>query len=221
MEERNFYLDIKESIKKYFTFLKYFGFSKFEEEQIAHEVHFKAANPVATIDISFEVIPSTPIWARMNEYFIDNIELQNEEIKAYQTRLSANYQQLFEQYLKTKEDVFLHQIASQYAVSGKKINDNYLLELSAIFKRNAAVLHGDFEMLKSNTELLGREYEMNLAAERIRKGIFTLEYQFLSNNVYDAFEEFQGIAEIRKYLSERPEIKRYRVLDCYMNEISW
>ncbi|MGN7784614.1 hypothetical protein ACTJIJ_08810 [Niabella sp. 22666] len=221
MEKRNFYLDIKKSIEQHFAFLGKYEFGKFEEEQVAYEVHLKVTNLVAAIDISFEATASTPIWARINGYAIENIEHGNKNVETYRTRLSMNYDHLFHQYLKTNDSAFLHQIADQYAANGKQINDDYLLELSEILKRNIGVLKGDFEQLKSNTEMQAMEYETKRAAEHIKNGLFTLEYQFLSSEVFDAFEEFQGVAEIRKYLSERSEIKKYRVLDCYMNEISW
>ena len=55
--------------------------------------------------------------------------------------------------------------------------------------------------------------------KRIESGIYTLEYQFFSTEEYDFYEEFESINKIKPYLAERPEIKIFRVLDCYMNEI--
>lgn len=62
MKSNGFYTDIKESIEKHFSFLKAFGFSAFEEKQLAYEFHFEAKNDAVLIDIWFEATTSTPIW---------------------------------------------------------------------------------------------------------------------------------------------------------------
>jgi len=219
MKWNNFYLDIKESIEKHFGFLNEFGFRKFKEKQLAYELHFETQNRSVSLDISFEAIPSTPIWAKINEYYIDNLELKNPKIEDYRIKLKENYNELFEQYLKTKKKIFLEKIATQYTVNGKEINDNYLKELSEILKRHITTLNGDFELLKSNSEIIKKEYDLKVAIERMKNGIYTLEYQLFSDNDYDAFETFNAIADIKQYLANRSEIKKYRILDCNMNEI--
>lgn len=219
MKENNFYSDIKESIEKHFSFLKDFGFPKFDEKQLAYELHFETKNDFVSLDISFEAITSTPIWVTINGYYIDKFELKNQKIDDYKTELKENYGDLFEQYLKTNNNKFLDKISKQYAVNGKEINDKYLKELSEVLKRNITVLNGDFELLKSNTEIVKKEYEIKEAMERIRNGTYTLEYQFFSADDYDAFEEFNSINDIKQYLVNRSEIKKYRVIDCYENEI--
>lgn len=219
MKENNFYFDIKESIEKHFVFLKDFGFPKFDEKQLAYELHFETKNDFVSLDIFFEAITSTPIWATINGYYIDNLELKNQKIEDYKTQLKENYEELFEQYLKTSKNNFLGKISKQYAVNGKEINDKYLKELSAILKRHITVLNGDLELLKSNTEMVKKEYELKEAMKRISSGTYTLEYQFFSDDDYDAFEEFNSIKDIKQYLVDRSEIKKYRVLDSNMNEI--
>lgn len=34
------------------------------------------------------------------------------------------------------------------------------------------------------------------------------------------YVEFDTINEIKKYIEENPDMKEFRVLDCYMNEIN-
>ncbi len=92
-------------------------------------------------------------------------------------------------------------------------------KLSEVLKRHINTLSGDLELLKSNTETVEKERELSQAFERIRNGTYTLEYQIFSNDDYDAFEEFGSIKDIQQYLVEQIEIKKYRVLDCSMNEI--
>jgi hypothetical protein len=219
MEKPNFYSDLKESIEQYFGFLTAYGFPGFEENQLAYECHFETKNTDVSIDIWFEAIPSTPIWAKIDQYYIDNLEPDNQIIKDYSSQLKANYDELFEQYLNTNKKEYLNDITEQYAVHGKAINDKYLKELSEILQRHAAVLSGDVELLKSNTGVVTKAYELKIAAERIKNGTYTLEYQFFSDDEYDCFEEFKDVQGIKKFLLERAEIKKYRILDCYMNEI--
>ena len=194
MEENNFYTDISSSVKKIFSFLQTeFGFSEFKEKQLAYEIHLITKNKFATIDIWFEAISSTPIWAKINDYYIDNLELENSIIKEYQEKLSRKY--------------------------NKQLNDKYLNEISEILQRHPNVLHGNMELLQSNTEIIIHKNQLIKDKERIESGIYTIEYQFFSTEEYDCYEEFENINKIKPFLAERPEIKVFRVLDCYMNEI--
>ncbi|MCZ4244801.1 hypothetical protein [Pedobacter punctiformis] len=221
MEENIFFTDIKESIEENFSFLQSdFQFSAFVEKQLAYEIHFETENDFVSIDIWFEATTSTPIWAKINEYYIDNLEPKNKKIENYRTDLRENYNNLFEQYLKTKKTIFLDKISNQYAVSGKEINDKYLKELSEILKRHIAVLNGDFDLLEANTKIIIENNKNSKDKERIEKGIYTIEYQYFCKDEYDMYEEFKNISEIKPYLAERPEIKVYRVFDCYMKEIN-
>ena len=98
MEKRNFYSDIKESIEEYFSFLTAYGFPGFEENQVAYECHFETKNKYVSIDISFEAISSTPIWAKIDQYYIDHLEPENQIVKDYTNQLKENYDKLYEQY---------------------------------------------------------------------------------------------------------------------------
>lgn len=82
MEARNFHSDIKESIEEHFSFLKAFGFSAFEEKQLAYEFHFETKNDAVLIDIWFEATASTPIWMTINGYHVDHLELKNSKFKS-------------------------------------------------------------------------------------------------------------------------------------------
>lgn len=195
MEENNFYTDITSSVKDIFSFLQTeFDFSKFKEKQLAYEIHLITKNKFVTIDIWFEAISSTPIWAKINDYYIDNLELENINIQEYNKNLSRKY--------------------------NKQLNDKYLKEISEILKRHSNALYGNLELLKSNTEIIINENKLLKDKERIESGIYTLEYQLFSTEEFDCYEEFENINKIKPFLEERPEIKIFRVLDCYLNEIN-
>ena len=219
MGKSNFYADLKTSIEKWFGFLKEYGFSPFEENHLSHETHFKTSNEFVAMDIWFEFIPSTPIWIKMDQYYLRSLEPDNKALAAYNTQLKANYDALFEHYLKTKDIVFLDKIEEQYALNGQQLNDNYIRELSEMLKKHPLVLSGNLAIFKANAQIQEKIYESKIASERIENGIFTLEYQFFSADEFDCFEEFKDVKAIRNYLAERREIKNYRVLDCNMNEV--
>ena len=129
MEENNFYTEITNSVKEIFSFLQSeFRFSKFKEKQLAYEIHLIAKNEFVTIDIWFEAISSTPIWAKINDYYINNLELENIIIEEYHKKLSHQY--------------------------NKPLNDKYLKEISGILRRHSNVLYGNIDLLKSNTEII-------------------------------------------------------------------
>jgi len=219
MEETNFYTDIKESVEEIFSFLQSdFQFSAFIERQIAYEMHFETKNDFVSIDIWFEAIVSTPIWIKIDEFYVDNLEPNNSVIQNYSKKLSELYEPLDENPdTKCFEFEF-----SQYRKYGKELNSVYLTEIANMLKRHSFVLQGDFDLLETNTKVIIENNKKIKDQERIEKGIYTIEYQFfcINENEYDMYEEFQNINEIKSYLAERPEIKVYRVLDCYMNEIN-
>lgn len=148
----NIYTDIQEIIRHNFQFLKDYGFSDFEEEQLAFELHFIAKNSFVKIDIWLEAISSSPIWVTVNGLFINHLELENPELKNYSKALKDNYDALFQQYLKTNDKNFLVQLSDMYSKVGKQINEAYLKEISEIFQRHSEVLNGNLEVLKNNNK---------------------------------------------------------------------
>ena len=222
MEKINIYDDLKKSVKLHFSFLKEFGFPDFEERQLAHECHFETDNELAKIDISFEAIFSTPFWAKINGYNIDDLEPQNAIVNQYNLRIIKTHDELLSLFLKTGKDGY-QQKPTEYPINDQEVNNSYLFELSEIIKRHPSVLHGDMELIKSNIEIRKKEQEQRAAAIRIEKQIYTLEYCFHCDGLdgkYDSDEEFATLHELKQYLAERDHIKLYRILDWNMNLIS-
>jgi hypothetical protein len=222
MEKINMYDDLKKSIKLHFSFLKEFGFPGFEERQLAHEWHFETDNKLVKIDISFEAIFSTPVWAKINGYNIDELEPQNAIVEQYNHRIIKTHDELLGLFLKTGKDGY-QQKNTEYPINDQEVNNSYLLELSEIIKRHPSVLHGDMELIKSNIEIRKKEQEQRAAAIRIEKQIYTLQYCFHCDGLdgkYDSDEGFTTLHELKQYLAERDHIKVYRILDWNMNQIS-
>jgi len=211
------YLDIKESIIRNFNFLKAYGFSDFIENQKAYEFHFETKNDDIQIDIWFEAISSSPVWVQINQYYIENIEPENLILKDCDLQREKKYDELFQQYLKTDDAVYLDKIQNCYINKGKDINELYLRECSVILKRNICVLKGDLKTLKLNTdEDLIKKTQLKVD-ERVKNKIYTLEYQFYPKGCIDeAFEEFASLDELNSFLKERTDIKKYRILDWNM-----
>jgi len=216
------YDDLKKSIKLHFSFLKEFGFPDFEEHQLAHEYHFESGNESVRIYISFEAIFSTPIWAKINGYDIDELEPQNAIVKQYNHRIIKTHDELLGLFLKTGKDGY-QQKSTEYPINDQEVNNSYLFELSEIIKRHPSVLYGDMELIKSNIEIRKKEQEQRAAAIRIEKQIYTLEYCFHCDGLdgkYDSDEEFATLHELKQYLAQRDHIKVYRILDWNMNLVS-
>jgi hypothetical protein len=219
MGKSNLYNDMKESIERHFGFLNDYRFSKFKERQVAYEFHFETKNDFVTLDIWFESIASTPIWVTINGFHLNVLEPKNSYVYHYRKQLKENYGALFEQYLNTNRSQYLEAIAKQYAINGKELNDQYLKALSEILKRQIHILSGDLSLLKESHNKFEKANALKQAEKRIKNGIYTLEYQVFSNKDYDAFETFNSLSALKQYVAERREITKYRVLDCYMNEI--
>ncbi|MEI2273272.1 hypothetical protein OHD16_14060 [Sphingobacterium sp. ML3W] len=168
------------------------------------------------IDIWFEAIVSTPIWAKINNYYIDNLELENENIKRYNKRLDEIYDTIEENSdTKCFENEF-----SQYHKYGQELNTFYLTEIANLLKRYSSVLEGNFELLEANTQLLIAANKKETDALRIEKGTYTIEFQLFSKDDYDMYIEFDSLEDAKRYISEDDTIKVYRILDCHMNPIN-
>lgn len=220
MAESNLYTDIKESVIRNLGFLKSYGFTDFEENQLAYEFHFECKNDYVSMDIWFEAIASTPIWIKINQYYLDNLEPENAILRECERQRSEKYDALFQRYLKENNSLYLEKIKSSYREHGKAMNELYLMECAEIIKRNIQILTGDLHILKLNTEKIATENHQRKALERIKNQIYTLEYQlFPQGSVDDAYEEFSSLDQLYAFLAERDEIVKYRILDWNMNVI--
>ena len=208
------YIDIKESITRNFKFLKAYGFNDFCENQKSYEFHFETKNNDVQIDIWFEAISSSPVWIKINQYYIESIEPENLILKDCSLLREKKYDEFFQQYLKTDDVVYLNKIQKCYINKGKDINELYLNECSVILKRNISILNGNLESLKLNTdEYLIKNKQLKID-ERVKNKIYTLEYQFYPKGcIDDAFEEFKSLNELYSFLKVRTDIKNYRILD--------
>ncbi|MDN5283895.1 MAG: hypothetical protein JWR38_169 [Mucilaginibacter sp.] len=222
MENPHIYDDLKNTIKSRFSFLKEFEFPDFEECQLDNGWLFETNNKFSKIEITFEAAFSTPVFAKINGYDIDELEPQNAIVKQYNHRIIKTHDELLGLFLKTGEDGY-QQKNTEYPINDQEVNNRYLLELSEMIKRHISVLHGDMELLKSNIEIRKQEQEQQAAAIRIKKQIYTLEYCFIcdgQDGKYDSNEEFETLQDLKQYLAQRDHIKIYRILDWNMNPVS-
>ncbi|RFM33476.1 hypothetical protein [Chitinophaga silvisoli] len=194
----NLYNNTKAALQKHFGFLKESGFPDFEEEQLAYEYHFRSSNEHVCIDLYFEIILSTPIWIAVNGYFIEHLEPENEVFNTYPSLKSA-----------CKENAERHQVA----------NEDFIKEASEVIKRHPEILEGHLETLQTNTEIYLQKRADNAAAERMLKGIYTVEYSVFSNDDYHAYEEFDNLDTMRQFIAGFAPDTLYRILDPQMNEV--
>jgi hypothetical protein len=96
MSDNNLYLDIKTAIDLNLGLLTNYGFDRFKEEQVAYEYHFITSNQHIKLDIWFELIISTPIWIKIDNFAIGSIEPEN-----------PIFQELARQYASVEDRLFL------------------------------------------------------------------------------------------------------------------
>lgn len=204
------YKDIKESVIRNFSFLKSYGFIDFYETQLAHEYHFKTKNDNVFIDIWFEVVYSSPIMIKIENYYIDFIELENTVLGRCGKQRSDKY-----------DGINYKKLQQCYEDNGKLINEIYLKECSEILKRNLQVLNGNLEVLELNTKKELIKKEQLKIVKRIKDKIYTLEYEIVLDGISlgVAFEEFTSVDKLNCYLTEQKHIKNYKILDWNMEEI--
>ena len=154
MEETNFYEDIKERVNTIFAFLQSdFDFSNFQENRIAYEMHFEAKNDRVSIDIWFEAIVTTPIWIKINNYYVTSLELENEIVQYYHKQIDELYEP---EPNEAKNKCFQFEF-SQYYKHGKTLNTLYLSEIANRLRKHSSVFKGDFELLAANALILAAD----------------------------------------------------------------
>lgn len=134
------YSDIKHCLFREFDFLKAYGFSDFEEEQIAYEVHFTCANDNGIhIDVYFETISSTAINILINGTHFHEIS-DHEDILAYYRQLAALYDENFKSYLETNDGKYMHTNFDLYLSHGRSLNEKFLQSASTILNSDPVYL---------------------------------------------------------------------------------
>lgn len=86
-----------------------------------------------------------------------------------------------------------------------------------VLRRHPEVLQGDVSEMKKNEEIRLGQRKQEEAAERIRKGIYTVECSLFMDDEYDVYQEFEEMEEMRKFIEGLD--KPYRILDPYMKEV--
>lgn len=200
MTKSNLYKDVKNGIDTNFSFLKEYNFSDFVEKQLAYEYHFECSNDKTKIDIWFELIPSTPIWIKISEYYIETLEPNNNFLKKYNTALKKLYTNYFDKYLETNQDCWFDKLNEQYKLLGRELNNTYFKEMAQILKRNENVLLGDIELLKANYVVLQTIDEQNNEQRRIKDKIYSCEFKIKGG--IEAEYESNSLQEIRTYFKK-------------------
>ncbi|GAA4030903.1 hypothetical protein GCM10022409_13920 [Hymenobacter glaciei] len=145
---------VRQSVETRFAFLQSYGFPPFAESQLAYEFHFESRNDAVAIDIWFEAIPCSPIWATINGYHIATLEPDNDLISGYSERHSELYDEYFSNYIKTNDPGWLAKLTDQYSSFGQALNDEYLAEIAHVLLRNDIVLSvGKMDFLQAQKEL--------------------------------------------------------------------
>jgi hypothetical protein len=192
MSDLNLFGHIEAAIDRYFSFLQDRGFGRFQDRQLAYEYHFIASNDRVKIDIWFEATISTPIWVRIDDFYIESLEPENTVFKDLaqkrESLLLSN---------RSFDDFVREENYERYRLFGRGLNDEYLQEAAQILQRNSHVLNGDFSRLTADLErqLIDRQSEE--AIRKRQEKIYTSEFNSCFGECY---YESKSIDEIATYL---------------------
>jgi hypothetical protein len=192
MSDLNLLGHIQSAIDRYFGFLKDYGFDRFQAQQLAYEYHFIASNKMVTIDLWFEAVISTPIWVRINDFYIGSLEPENAVLKDL-----AKKSELLLLPNRSFDDFICEENYERYRLFGKDLNDKYLQEVASILNRNPQVLNDDLSTLKANYQRQIVEIESEAADRKRQDKSYTCEFNSCFGECY---YESKSIDEIKIYL---------------------
>ena len=152
----NFFEHFKTTLFAEFQFLKDFGFSDFEEEQVAYEYHFVARTKNnIKLDIQIELTSSTPIWTSINGIYLDNLFVPNSFFKEYSSELESIYRTI-----DNPKSITNNQNA--FAEKGFALNERYLSFVKSLLIENPEYLQ-DVSIYDRQHELRKLQTEIELA----------------------------------------------------------
>jgi hypothetical protein len=138
----NLFEHFKTTVHSEFDFLKNFGFTNFEEEQIAYEYHIiSKSNNNITIDFQIEMISSTPIWITINGINIEKIFESHSIFKNDKIERENLYKGNFDQFLKSDNSEYLLNNQGIFHEKGFLFNENYLRQIKLLLLENQHFLH--------------------------------------------------------------------------------
>lgn len=212
---RNFFEHFKTTIYSEFDFLKNYGFSDFEEEEIAYEYHIIAkSNNNIVIDFQTEMISSTPIWITINGIHLEKIFDSHPAFKNDKMERDSLYKDNFDQFLNSNNSRFLKNNQERFAEKGFTLNENYLLQVKTLlienieFLQDPAIYSNLQEKINQQNKLALAEYykpfkklfdqnrkiviDESFLKAQFESYLFILETDKVSVefNSYDEFKEF-------------------------------
>ncbi|ASZ13311.1 hypothetical protein KTO58_07750 [Chitinophaga pendula] len=206
MASLSLYEDIREMIARHFGFLAAYGFGAFEERQIAYEYHFEASSLQVTIDIWFEFTYETPVWVKLNGYFVQLIDPSLPLFTDYIRQLEALY-------TSPGDVIRCSDLADGYLQGGYEVYDRYLCGIAELLQRHTTILAGDMSLLEVNAAIAAEEQEQRRIAEQRERGVFVCTFSMDDVAIYE--QEASSLEELRTILQEiwRSGMEIIEVLD--------
>lgn len=198
----NLHQDIETATTTHFAFLQEMGFSPFQTEQLAYEIHFRSKRDGVCVDVWYEVIYSTPIWITVNGLHVTILEPRNAVIERLYNEKDALYKENFQKYLKEDDAAYLKKNEVLYGEKGHGLNSALLEEAAHILQRHKEVLSAG----NTRMALIQKALEQNPKTEKLHfakaNGIFTCEYDWSGLTC-----EHEGtLDEIEAHLLERADM---------------
>lgn len=160
---KNFFEHFKTTIYSEFDFLKNFGFTDFEEEEIVYEYHIiTRSNNNIVIDFQIEMISSTPIWITINGISLEKIFELHPIFENYTFERDKLYNANFDKFLSSDNSLFLKNNQEIFFQKGFVLNENYLMEAKKLLIQNIDFLQ-DPSIYSNLQEKISKQSKLALA----------------------------------------------------------
>ncbi len=210
---KNLFEHFKKTIYSEFDFLKNFGFTDFEEEEIAYEYHIiTRSNNDIVIDFQIEMISSTPIWITINGINLEKIFELHAIFENYTFKRDQLYGDNFDKFLSSDNSQFLKNNQKIFSEKGFILNENYLIEVKNLLIQNIEFLQ-DPASYSNLQEKISLQSKLKLAEYyKAFKNLFDNEYNVLIEEEFlkSQFEKHLLIVETDKVTIELNSYDEYK-----------
>ena len=219
---KNFFEHFKTTIYSEFDFLKNFGFTDFEEEEIAFEYHIiTRSNNNIEIDFQIEMISSTPICITINGIILEKIFELHPIFENYTFERNKLYDDNFDKFLSSDNSRFLKNNQKIFFEKGFILNENYLTEVKKLLIQNIEFLQ-DSAIYSNIKEKISLQCKLELTEYyKAFKNLFDNKHNVLLEEGFLKlqFEKHLLIVETDKVTVEFNSYEEYKEFLIFLSEM--
>lgn len=200
MKNMNLHQQIKASVEQHLNFLQEEGFTAFEYQQLAYEIHLFCVRDKVKVDVCYELIYSTPIWITVRGLHVGILEENNVIIQKIYDRKSELYDDDNKKYIKTEDGKYLKTIEEKYCAFGHILNDEFIKEVSEILQRHPDVLSAESDKMQRIQDNIFTKREIEKKKYDKENTIYNCEYGYEDGLT---FWHEGTLAEIERHIAEQ------------------